>query len=165
MWTRLQTEGRLRDGLGEFVGSQKALMNFVPTRPMSEIAQEFIDTFWNLYEPMPYLKRTFKHFMMIEGWRAKYQRILTKSELKFLISICWRQGVLRSTRFVFWQQLITMIRRKPHLLYDYLIALGVGEHFFKFRHEVKAEIESELAEFQQHEEDKKAISLQLETVS
>ncbi len=165
MWTRLQTEGRLRDGLGEFVGSQKALMNFVPTRPMSEIAQEFIDTFWNLYEPMPYLKRTFKHFMMIEGWRAKYQRILTKSEFKFLMSICWRQGVLRSTRFVFWQQLITMIRRKPHLLYDYLIALGVGEHFFKFRHEVKAEIESELAEFQQHERDEKAISLQLETVS
>ncbi|MFM6201659.1 MAG: hypothetical protein ACKPE1_21410, partial [Dolichospermum sp.] len=26
MWNRLQTEGRLRDGLGEFVGSQKALM-------------------------------------------------------------------------------------------------------------------------------------------
>jgi radical SAM superfamily enzyme YgiQ (UPF0313 family) len=165
MWTRLQKEGRLIDGLGEFLGSQKALMNFVPTRPMSEIADEFIETFWNLYEPMPYLKRTFKHFMMIEGWRAKYQRTLTKSEIKFLMSICWRQGVLRSTRFVFWQQLITMVRLKPHLLYDYLIALGVGEHFFKFRHEVKVEIESELAELQQHEQNKKVTILQLETVS
>ncbi|MFO5495027.1 MAG: B12-binding domain-containing radical SAM protein [Cuspidothrix sp.] len=165
MWTRLQKEGRLIDGLGEFLGSQKALMNFVPTRPISEIADEFIETFWNLYEPMPYLKRTFKHFMMIEGWRAKYQRTLTKSEIQFLMSICWRQGVLRSTRFVFWQQLITMVRLKPHLLYDYLIALGVGEHFFKFRHEVRVEIESELAELQQHEQNKKATILQLETVS
>ena len=165
MWTRLQKEGRLIDGLGEFFGSQKSLMNFIPTRPMSEIAEEFVEAFWNLYEPMPYLKRTFRHFMMMEGWRAKYQRTLTKSELKFLISICWRQGGLRSTRFVFWRQLIIMAWRKPHLLYDYLIALGTGEHFFKFRHEVKAEIESELAHFQQHEQEQKAISLQLETVS
>jgi hypothetical protein len=165
MWTRLQKEGRLIDGLGEFLGSQKALMNFVPTRPISEIADEFIETFWNLYEPMPYLKRTFKHFMMMEGWRAKYQRTLTKSEIQFLMSICWRQGVLGSTRFVFWQQLITMVRLKPNLLYDYLIALGVGEHFFKFRHEVREEIESELAELQQHEQNKKATILQLETVS
>jgi hypothetical protein len=81
------------------------------------------------------------------------------------MSICWRQGMLRSTRFVFWQQLITMARQKPHLLYDYLIALGTGEHFFKFRHEVKAEIESELAEFQQHQQAQEVISLQLEPVS
>jgi hypothetical protein len=58
-----------------------------------------------------------------------------------------------------------MARQKPHLLYDYLIALGTGEHFFKFRHEVKAEIESELAEFQKHEWKEEATSLQLEPVS
>jgi hypothetical protein len=58
-----------------------------------------------------------------------------------------------------------MARQKPHLLYDYLIALGTGEHFFKFRHEVKAEIEAELAEFQQHEREQEAINLQLEPVS
>ncbi|MBK1989921.1 DUF4070 domain-containing protein [Sphaerospermopsis aphanizomenoides BCCUSP55] len=165
MWTRLQKEGRLLDGIGEFVGSQKSLINFVPTRPISEIADEFIEAFWNLYEPMPYLKRTFKHFMMMEGWRAKYQRTLTIKEWQFLMAICWRQGLVRSTRFIFWQQLITMARRKPNLLYDYLIALGVGEHFFSFRHEVKAQIEAELAGLQQQEMEKKAASLQLETVS
>ncbi|WP_413175358.1 B12-binding domain-containing radical SAM protein [Anabaena azotica] len=165
MWTRLQKEGRLMDGLGEFVGSQKSLINFVPTRPMTEIADEFIETFWNLYEPMPYLKRTFRHFMMMEGWRAKYQRTLTKAEWDFLKAICWRQGILRSTRFHFWWQLIVMVRRKPNLLYDYLIALGVGEHFFNFRHEVKAEIEAELALLQRQELDKKLAELQLETVS
>ncbi len=161
MWNRLQKEGRLTDGLGEFLGSQKSLINFVPTRPMTEIADEFIETFWNLYEPIPYLKRTFRHFMMMEGWRAKYQRTLTKAEWEFLGAICWRQGILRSTRFHFWWQLIVMAWHKPSLLYDYLIALGVGEHFFSFRHEVKVEIESELALLQQQEFDRKSATLQL----
>jgi hypothetical protein len=73
--------------------------------------------------------------------------------------------MLRSTRFIFWWQLIVMAWRKPNYLYDYLIALGVGEHFFTFRHEVKAEIEAELALLQQQELDKKSARLQLETVS
>lgn len=166
MWTRLQKEGRLMDGLGKYFTSQKAMMNFVPTRAMSEIVNEFIDTFWNLYEPLPYLKRTFRHFMMMEGWRAKYQRTLTKAEWDFLKAICWRQGILRSTRFHFWWQLIVMAWRKPNLLYDYLIVLGVGEHFFKFRYEVKAELAAELALLQQQElENKETASLQLEAVS
>jgi radical SAM superfamily enzyme YgiQ (UPF0313 family) len=166
MWTRLQKEGRLMDGLGQYFTSQKAMMNFVPTRPMSEIVNEFIEAFWHLYEPLPYLKRTFKHFMMMEGWRAKYQRTLTKAEWDFLKAICWRQGILRSTRFHFWWQLIVMAWRKPNLLYDYLIVLGVGEHFFKFRYEVKTQLAAELALLQQQElETKETASLQLETVN
>jgi hypothetical protein len=58
------------DGLGKFLSSQKSLINFVPTGLMTEIADEFIEAFWNSYEPMPYLKRTFRDFMMMEGWRA-----------------------------------------------------------------------------------------------
>ncbi|MBD2138688.1 B12-binding domain-containing radical SAM protein [Anabaena sp. FACHB-1237] len=165
MWTRLQKEGRLMDSVGKYFTSQKSLMNFVPTRPTTEIVREFIDAFWNLYEPLPYLKRTFRHFMMMEGWQAKYQRNLTKAEWNFLMAIFWRQGVLRSTRFVFWWQLIVMAWRKYDLLYDYLIALGAGEHFFKFRHEVKVQLEIELAELQQQEQQNKTIDLQLEAVS
>jgi hypothetical protein len=35
--------------------------------------------------------------------------------------------------------------QKPHLFYDYFTALGVGEHFFSFRHEVKQQLEAQLA--------------------
>lgn len=166
MWTRLQQEGRLIDGLGKYFTSQKSLMNFVPTRPMTEIVNEFIAAFWNLYEPLPYLKRTFRNFQKMPGWRHKYNRNLTQAEWRFFMAICWRQGILRSTRFHFWWQLIVMAWRKPNLLYDYLIVLGVGEHFFKFRYEVKAELAAELALLQQQElENKETASLQLEAVS
>lgn len=147
MWTRLKEEGRLGDGLGTF--HQGAIMNFVPTRPVEEITQEYIDAFWNLYEPMPYLKRTFRHFMMMNGWRGKTKRPITMTELSLFLAICWRQGMVRSTRFRFWWQLVAIAIRKPRLVYGYLIALGAGEHFFSYRHEVKAQLLEQLDQFKQ----------------
>ncbi|MEA5515490.1 B12-binding domain-containing radical SAM protein [Nodularia sp. UHCC 0506] len=146
MWNRLQQEGRLLDNLGTV--HQGAIMNFVPMRPIAEITQEYIAAFWHIYEPMSYLKRTFRHFRMMNGWRGKTQRHLTGTEMRLFVTICWRQGVVRSTRLRFWWQLVAIALTKPRLLYDYLTALGVGEHFFKYRYEVKALLESQLAVLQ-----------------
>lgn len=145
MWNRLEQEGRLLNNIGEHFTTQKSLMNFVPTRPVEEITREFIDTFWNLYEPLPYLKRTLHHFNLIGGNRPKIRYPITRKEIRLFSAICWRQGVLRSTRFRFWWQLAAIVLRKPHLLYDYFVALGLGEHFFNLRHEIRAELEEQLA--------------------
>ncbi len=145
MWQRLSQEGRLLDGLSEYFTSQKSLMNFVPTRPIEEIVTEYINAFWNLYDPPAYLKRTFRHFSMMEGKRPRSRRPLGQHEVRLFLAICWRQGVLRSTRLRFWYQLVLIGLQKPHLFYDYFTALGVGEHFFSFRHEVKANLEEQLA--------------------
>ncbi len=147
MWQRLEQEGRLLDGFGTF--HQGAIMNFVPTRPVEEIAAEYIDAFWHIYSPMPYLKRTFHHFRMMNGWRGNSDRPLTGTELRLFLAICWRQGVVRSTRFRFWWQLLVIAILKPRLLFDYFIALGAGEHFFSYRHEVRQQLRSQLATIQQ----------------
>jgi radical SAM superfamily enzyme YgiQ (UPF0313 family) len=147
MWTRLQQEGRLLESVGEHFTTQKSLMNFVPTRPMPEIVAEFIDAFGQLYDPMTYLQRTFRHFLKMSGDRPPRRlRLLTPHELRLLTAICWRQGLLRSTRWQFWRQLGAIALHKPQLLYDYLVALGMGEHFFTFRHEVKATLEAQIAD-------------------
>lgn len=142
MWNRLQKEGRLVQGLGTF--HQGAIMNFIPTRPVEEIAKEYIDTFWQIYEPMPFLKRIFRHFMMMKGWRGKTKRPITSQELRLFLAVCWRQGVLRSTRFRFWWQLVAIALFKPRLFYDYMTGLGVSEHFFSYRHIVKAQLLQQL---------------------
>lgn len=159
MWTRLKQEGRLQDGLATVY--QGSLMNFQPTRPVEEIVREYMDVFWNLYEPLPYLKRTFRHFTMMNGWRAKNKRRLTWHEMRLFPIICWRQGVVRSTRFVFWRQLVVIALQKPRFLYDYFVALCLGEHFFNFRHEVKAKLEAQLEELRksQEEEARKLVSV------
>jgi len=145
MWTRLQKEGRLLEGFGKYFTTQKSLMNFIPTRPMAEIVEEFIAAFWNLYEPLPYLKRSFRYFMMMSGTRPQRKHKLTRNDLRFVLALCWRQGILRSTRWLFWWQLGAIAIQRHHLLFDYLVALGVGEHFFTFRHEVKTQLEEQLA--------------------
>ncbi|MGI2908874.1 B12-binding domain-containing radical SAM protein [Tolypothrix sp. VBCCA 56010] len=152
MWTRLKQENRLLDGLA--TGYQGTLINFKTTRPLGEIVTEFIDAFWNLYEPLPYLKRTFRHFMMMEGRRPKIKRGFTWHEMRLFPAVCYRQGVVRSTRFLFWQQLSAIALHKPHLLYDYFVALCFGEHFFTFRHEVKAILEAKLKTLKQEEQAK-----------
>ncbi|MFQ4141603.1 B12-binding domain-containing radical SAM protein [Chlorogloeopsis sp. ULAP02] len=167
MWTRLKQEGRLLEELGNYFTFQKSLINFIPTRPIEEIVREYIDAFWNLYEPMPYLKRTFRHFKMIEGKRPQSKRHIGWHELRLFPRICWRQGVLRSTRFRFWWQLLAIALQKPNLLYDYFVALSVGEHFFTFRHEVKAQLEAQLEALkQQQAKQKKAeTGYQLQSVN
>jgi radical SAM superfamily enzyme YgiQ (UPF0313 family) len=162
MWNRLQQEGRLADGLGTF--HQGAIMNFVPTRPVAEITEEYIDAFWNIYEPMPFLKRTFRHFRMMNGWRGKTKRQITGTEIRLFTAICWRQGMVRSTRFRFWWQLVAIALTKPRLLYDYLTTLGVGEHFFNYRYEVREQLQEKLAALKQEQPQEK-VAYQLESVS
>lgn len=113
MWERLNQEERLVDGLGTI--HQGAIMNFVPTRPVEQIVEEYIAAFWQIYEPMPFLKRTFKHYMMMNGWRGKSSRPITATEWRLFSTLCWRQGLLRSTRFRFWWQLLTIMLLKPKL--------------------------------------------------
>ncbi|NJP11812.1 MAG: B12-binding domain-containing radical SAM protein [Leptolyngbyaceae cyanobacterium RU_5_1] len=149
MWSRLKSEGRLQDGLATF--HQGAIMNFVPTRPVEEITREYIDAFWDIYSPEPYLKRTFRHFMMMNGWRGKSDRPITRQEWQLFWKLLWRQGGVRSVRFRFWYQLAVIAIRKPRLLAEYLATLGVGEHFFNYRYEVKAQLEQQLEMLKQEQ--------------
>ena len=61
LWHRLEKEGRLHGNKSD--GNQFSLMNFVPTRPVEEIAQEYVHAFCTLYEPSRFLARTYRHFL------------------------------------------------------------------------------------------------------
>jgi len=152
MWNRLQKEGRLVDGLATI--HQGAIMNFVPTRPVEEITEEYIEAFWQIYEPIPFIKRTFRHFRMMNGWRGKTNRPIDRNQLRLFMALLWRQGVVRSTRFRFWWQLAAIAVFKPRLLVEYLAMLGIGEHFFNYRYEVRAQLRSQLEALKQREQEK-----------
>ena len=66
LWQRLTQEQRLLESLGAVeVGDQNSLMNFTPTRPMAEIAKEYVDALWTMYEPKNYLKRCLQQCLNI----------------------------------------------------------------------------------------------------
>jgi radical SAM superfamily enzyme YgiQ (UPF0313 family) len=54
LWHRLSREGRLRENTDGNI-NQTTLMNFVATRPLEEIAREYVEAFCALYDPVAYL--------------------------------------------------------------------------------------------------------------
>lgn len=156
LWHRLEKEGRL---LGQSADiNQATLMNFVPTRAIEEITEEFIQTFWDLYDPLTVLNRTFRHFLMLgEAQHRNYQNRTTSAgapdinwvTIRAFLIIVWRQGIKRKTRLRFWLNLAVMLWRYPAVAANYVSVCAQAEHFLDFRQIVRANIETQLSAYLQ----------------
>lgn len=149
LWHRLKQEGRLREQNLNAVGmNQTTLMNFVPSRPLEDIAREYVNAFWDLYEPMSYLQRTYHHFLKMGTPKcAVPMRPVSWVNLRALFTICWRQGVVRKTRWQFWLNLLGILRYNPKVWEHYLSVCALYEHFLEYRTIVKTQIEAQLADW------------------
>jgi len=158
LWHRLKKEGRLWEASANI--NQTTLMNFIPTRPVEEIAREYIQAFWTLYDPQRFLDRTYRHYLTLN--QAECHRTPRKkknvtvsrpkqpfdwSAVRALFLIIWRQGVVRKTRFSFWRYLLSMTWRYPHRVVSYLSVCAQIEHFVEYRQIIKDQIEAQLAQF------------------
>lgn len=130
--------------------NQTSLMNFLPTRPITQIADEYVSGFWELYDPKRYLDRTFRHFMLLK--EAKYpkkpkrlgSRKPSWENFRALLTILYRQGIQRETRVQFWRQLFRMWRINPGGLSSYLSTCSHAEHLLDYRERVRAMITEQL---------------------
>ena len=150
LWHRLKKEGRLRSEFADI--HQTTLMNYVPTRPLEEIVREYIDAFWRLYDPERFLDRAYRHYRILGEATYPKKGKSTKKQLNWiviraLLTICWRQGVLRKTRWQFWRNLFNMYRHNPGGLSSYLGVCAQIEHFLEYRQIVKEQIEAQLEEY------------------
>jgi radical SAM superfamily enzyme YgiQ (UPF0313 family) len=168
LWHRLEKEGRLRGKSANI--NQTTLMNYVPTRPLEEIAYEYMDAFDELYEPSKFLDRAYRHFLILgqatypdkgKGRTKKLDWIVVRA----FLTICWRQGMLRSTRWQFWRNLWSMFQVNPGGVSSYLAVCAQIEHFMEYRGIVRHEIETQVAEFLEGEAKLKAAAVQVEAVA
>ena len=157
LWHRLQKEGRLLDSKANI--NQTTLPNFVPTRPVEEIAQEYIKAFWNLYDAESFLERTYQHFLMMGAPRHKtpLNRTVFKA-LKPLSILFWRQGVVRKTRWKFWYCLGRILINNPAVWVQYIKTCAFYEHFGEYREIVREQILEQLAEFKAQELESSVLS-------
>jgi radical SAM superfamily enzyme YgiQ (UPF0313 family) len=121
-------------------------------KPLAEIASEYVEAFWELYEPSRFLDRAYRHYRILgeatypkKGKGAK--KPLNWKVLRALLTICWRQGVLRNTRWQFWRNLWSMYKHNPGGISSYLSVCAQIEHFLEYRQIVRDEIEAQVAEF------------------
>lgn len=137
LWQRLKQEQRLLEGFGGVeIGDQNSLMNFKPTRPMAEVAQEYVDALWAIYEPKNYLKRCLQQCLNIIPNPELQQNMYFPpgKGLRLVAQLIWHQGIRRpAIRAQFWQQLWIILRTKPQFLNMYLGLCAAGEHFWEYR--------------------------------
>ncbi|QLE40317.1 DUF4070 domain-containing protein [Nostoc sp. C052] len=150
LWHRLKKEGRLRENQNANIANinQTTLMNFVPTRPLEELAREYIEAFCTLYDPVQYLDRTYRCFLMmgLPSWKAP-AKMPEWIVVKALLIVIWRQGIKRETRWKFWHHLFSILKRNPGVIEHYISACAHNEHFLEYRQIVRDQIESQLAEY------------------
>jgi radical SAM superfamily enzyme YgiQ (UPF0313 family) len=137
LWNRLQSEKRIIEGVGiTTTGDQNTLMNFIPTRSVAEIAREYVEGFWTLYEPSNYLRRCFQQCLDIvpstrQGQTMKFP--MSKA-LRIITQLIWHQGLRRpEIRGQFWRQFWIILLKKPKVMNMYLGLCATGEHFWDYR--------------------------------
>jgi radical SAM superfamily enzyme YgiQ (UPF0313 family) len=155
LWHRLEKEGRLVQEKTDAKGvNQTNLLNFVPTRPIRQIANEYVDAFCRLYEPNAYIDRV-THYYLKMG-QPRWQQFVPAAafgkaslpswtDVRALLIVIWRQGLKRDTRGRFWRSLLTIARRNPNNLEQFLVTLAHNEHFQEYRGVVTREIQDQLA--------------------
>lgn len=145
LWNRLEKEGRLLNSAANI--NQTTLMNFIPTRDIEDIATEYVNAFWKLYDPANYLRRIFRYYMMLGSVKnAKSLRPSWKT-IRALGLLLWKQGVTAKTWLLFWSNLIQVLIRKPRQLENYLTLCAYLEHFTEYRSIVREQIDTQLDEY------------------
>jgi radical SAM superfamily enzyme YgiQ (UPF0313 family) len=147
LWHRLEKEGRLFKKDGNI--NQTTLMNFVPTRPVEDIANEYVDAFRQLYEPVQYLNRVYRYFLKLGAPKVRSPfQFPDWVVIRALLTVFWRQGVVRKTRWLFWHHLIHILIKNPAVAEKYIIVCAHNEHFIEYRDIVKQQIETQLAQLE-----------------
>lgn len=148
LWKRFDKEGRLRfSGFNDNFGSQTGLINFIPTRPRSEIVREFIRLYNVLYDPEFYLNRSFEYLSRMESTPPKKAFSLPHlSELKAVFIALFRQGVLDPSRFTFWKFFFKALVRFRGRFRYFISACVVAEHYYEYRGTIQNELETQLSD-------------------
>jgi len=154
LWHRLEGEGRLRQDVGDDLGTFSA-MNYEPDRPEADILQEYIDAWDYLYEPSRYLARAYNYYLAMRpanrtaataaGDRAPQDGVFARGmtwrrkliELKAFAKIIWWQGVRTPYRRQFWTQMYRMWRQNPTRFVEYISTCAMGEDLFDMRRVVR----------------------------
>jgi radical SAM superfamily enzyme YgiQ (UPF0313 family) len=140
LWRRLEGEGRLLEkSVDDSFGSQTAGMNFVPTRPQTEIVEEFVRLHQEVFDPVAYMERCYTYFSRMEKKPPeKRQQRITREELRTVLTVLWRQGIIAPSRKYFWKYLIAGMVKFPAQLNRYFSSFVVAEHYYEYRHTIKA---------------------------
>ncbi len=146
LYDRMAREERLLDmAVDNNLSSQTGLVNFLPARPVREIADEFMRLYDTLYDPDSFLDRLFAHFGQMDPpkFRKRFSPLYS-SELRAVIITMYRQGVLYPSRLKFWKYLLMGLLKFPKRIQHYFASLITSEHYFEYRRTIRKALQAQL---------------------
>ncbi len=163
---RLIKEGRLHRERSDlhYGETNFCLPNFVLTRPLTEVVEEYIEMWEYLYEPSRFFARTYRFCLAIRptrkamaagagGQAPQYCTKKTKMPLKnrlgdfrIFLHFIWEHGILSSYRIQFWKQLIGMQRRNPSRLVKYIAHCVHGEELLRIKKTIRKQMNALVGE-------------------
>jgi radical SAM superfamily enzyme YgiQ (UPF0313 family) len=152
LWARLEQEGRLLPDGGQNLGDLARLPNFLPARPMEEIAREMVRFFKTAYSPEFCLDRAFGQVAALgQDSPGRISRWPRSFEWRLVLEVLVRQGLLRPSRKKFWKHVLTGLKGFPSRLFYFFSYMAFAEHHFEFRDHVLRQIGAELDHYQRRE--------------
>lgn len=162
LWRRLEREGRLVE-TKTMPDTTCSEFNFRTQRPEAEVLEDCARLWERLYEPSNYLDRAFRYYTGMRPTRraiavaagqttpkaAARQFDVTRlaRDLRPLLHILWRQGVVSRCRVQFWRQLVMVMRMNPSRLKLYLAVCVMGEWLFEMRDRLSIRMRAMAAEY------------------
>lgn len=145
LYARLAAENRLLNIDLKHLSNQTGLINFIPTRPLEEIANEFVAAYDALYKPESYIDRVYYNFAdMNPPSVRKPFRIPYLWELKVVAIIIFKNGVLYPSRAKFWKNVFKALWNFPTRIDRFMTQFVLAEHYYDFRNEIHSVIKSQL---------------------
>ena len=149
LWDRLAREGRLF-GVEPKGDGMLVPLNYLPSRPATEIMDEFTRAWDEIYEPRAYFERAHRWIMETRPTRAalaqargetpppapkRVPKSLRRSiaEARIFLHIAWRHGIASDYRLLFWRQLINVWRKNPSRIHRYMTFCALAEDMFEIR--------------------------------
>lgn len=150
---RMEREQRLLSLSFEHLSNNTGLINFVPTRPVREIVEEYLYVYETLYEPYGYVKRIYECFARMNPSKIQKRfRMPYPGELRAVIITVLRQGLLYPSRNTFWKYFFMALWNFPDRFDRYIAACVEAEHYYDFRKTIATEIQAQLDNLNQESE-------------
>ncbi len=123
---------------------------FIPSRPEEQIIAEYLKVWDTVYEPRRFLARTYRFFLGMRPTRAATARRQGKTlplaapraqasrrqkimDIYMFLALSWQLGIVASTRWQYWRQLLGILRKNPSRIISYLVTCISGEDMFRLR--------------------------------
>ncbi len=140
LWKRVKAEGRLVCSGQDSLLSQTGRVNFITTRPLQEITEEFIHLYHELYEPKNYLSRVYGHLVNMPKPQVKRTAVFRWNEAIGLLFLIARHGFLHKSRKYFWKYLIATLIKMPWKLRSFFVYCFRAEHYYHFSKMIEQEL-------------------------